>query len=51
MSKRKYTKEEKREFIKRNKGISLFTSVVVGMFVALTGYFIYNILTIILFMI
>ena len=44
MSKRKYTKEEKREFIKKNKGISLFTSIIVGMFVALTGYFIYNLL-------
>ena len=44
MSKRKYTREEKREFRKRNKGISLFTSVIVGMFVALTGYFIYNLL-------
>jgi len=44
MSKKKYTKEEKREFSKRNRGISLFTSIIVGMFVALTGYFIYNIL-------
>lgn len=44
MSKRKYTKEEKREFIKKNRGISLFTSIIVGMFVALTGYFIYNLL-------
>ena len=36
--------EEKREFIKKNRGISLFTSIIVGMFVALTGYFIYNLL-------
>lgn len=44
MSKKKYTREERREFRNRNKGIVLFTSVIVGMFLAITGYFIFNLL-------
>lgn len=47
MSKRKknkYTREEKREFKKRNKNISLFSSVIVGMFLVATVYFILNLL-------
>ncbi len=45
MSKRnKYTREEKREFKRRNKGISLFSSVIVGMFLVATVYFILNLL-------
>ena len=45
MSKRnKYTREEKREFKRRNKGISSFSSVIVGMFLVATVYFILNLL-------
>ena len=44
MSKKKYTKEEKRMFKKKNKNLSLFSSVVVGMFIVSTVYFIYNLL-------
>ena len=46
MSKRKqkYTREEKKEFKRRNKGIGLFSSVVVGMFIVATVYFILNLL-------
>ena len=45
MSRRnKYTSEEKREFKRRNKGISLFSSVIVGMFLVATVYFILNLL-------
>ena len=42
--KQKYTREEKREFKRRNKGISLFSSVIVGMFLVATVYFILNLL-------
>ena len=41
---KKYTKEEKRNFKKRNKTLSLFSSVVVGMFLVSSVYFIYNLL-------
>ena len=44
MSKKKYTKEEKREFKKKNRNISLFSSVIVGMFLVATSYFILNLL-------
>ncbi|MBQ1496560.1 MAG: LCP family protein, partial [Bacilli bacterium] len=44
MSKKKYTKEEKRMFKKKNKNLSLFSSVVVGMFIVSTVYFIFNLL-------
>ena len=44
MSKKKYTKEEKREFRRKNRGISIFTSILVGMFITATAYFIYNLL-------
>ena len=45
MSKRKkYTKEEKREFKRKNKNIGLFSSVIVGMFLVATVYFILNLL-------
>jgi len=40
----KYTREEKREFKRRNKNISLFSSVIVGMFLVATVYFILNLL-------
>ena len=40
----KYTREEKREFKRRNKRISLFSSVVLGMFIVSTVYFIINLL-------
>ena len=44
MSKKKYTKEEKREFRRENRGISIFTSILVGMSITATAYFIYNLL-------
>ena len=45
MSKRKkYTREEKREFKKKNKTIGLFSSIIVGMFLVATVYFILNLL-------
>ena len=44
MSKKKYTREEKRNFKKRNKNLSLFSSVIVGMFLVATVYFILNLL-------
>ncbi len=43
-NKQKYTREEKREFKRRNKNISLFSSVIVGMFIVATVYFILNLL-------
>ena len=44
MAKKKYTKEEKKSFRKKNKKISLFTSLVTGMFLVSTAYFILNLL-------
>ena len=44
MSKNKYTRDEKRSFKKRNKNLSLFSSVIVGMFLVATVYFILNLL-------
>ena len=44
MSKKKYTKEEKRTFKKQNRNISLISSVIVGMFLVATVYFILNLL-------
>jgi LCP family protein required for cell wall assembly len=41
---RKYTKEEKIENRRRNKVIGIITSIFVGMFLCITGYFIWNIL-------
>ena len=38
MSKKKYTKEEKRTFKKQNRNISLISSVIVGMFLVATVY-------------
>jgi len=43
-NKNKYTREEKREFKRRNKNIGLFSSVIVGMFLVATVYFILNLL-------
>ena len=43
-NKNKYTREEKREFKRRNKKIGLFSSVIVGMFLVATVYFILNLL-------
>ena len=43
-NKNKYTREEKREFKKRNKKIGLVSSVIVGMFLVATVYFILNLL-------
>ena len=40
----KYTKEEKRQFKKKNKFISLLSSIVVGMFLVSSIYFILNLL-------
>ena len=40
----RYTKEEKQTFKKKNRSISLFTSLILGMFIASTAYFIYNLL-------
>ena len=45
MSKKvKYTREELANIKKKNKNINLFTSVIVGMFICVTVYFIYNLL-------
>ena len=47
MSKReknKYTREELALIKKKNKNINLFTGVIVGMFICVTVYFIYNLL-------
>ena len=44
MAKKKYTKEEKRDFRKKNKNLSLFTNVITGMFIVSTAYFILNLL-------
>ena len=41
---KKYTREEKLENRKKNKVLGIITSVVVGMFLCVTGYFIWNIL-------
>lgn len=40
----KYTKEELALIKKKNKNINLFTGVIVGMFICVTVYFIYNLL-------
>ena len=44
MAKKKYTKEEKSDFRKKNKNLSLFTNVITGMFIVSTAYFILNLL-------
>ena len=44
MAKKKYTKEEKKSFRKKNKKISFFTSIITGMFLVSTAYFILNLL-------
>ena len=44
MAKKKYTKDEKRSFRKKNKKISFFTSIITGMFLVSTAYFILNLL-------
>ena len=41
---KKYTREEKIEFKKKNKIIGIISSVFVGMFLCVTAYFIWNIL-------
>lgn len=41
---RKYTREERIENRKKNKIIGIITSIFVGMFLCITGYFIWNIL-------
>ena len=41
---KKYTREEKIEFKKKNKFIGIISSVFVGMFLCVTAYFIWNIL-------
>ena len=41
---RKYTKEEKIENKKKNKIIGTISSVIVGMFLCVTAYFIWNLL-------
>ena len=41
---RKYTREERIENRKKNKVIGIITSIFVGMFLCITGYFIWNIL-------
>ncbi len=39
-----YTREEIKMIKKKNKSINLFTGVIVGMFICISGYLIYNIL-------
>lgn len=40
----KYTREQKREFKRKNKNLSLFSSIIVGMFLVATAYFIFNLI-------